>query len=75
VITFGVTIKLFLEDRPDYWIQLIGFVFGIGAMCGPFFVYMFELQTFKALSLAHIAILIMLWLYPLPNLDQQGSQS
>lgn len=74
VITFGVTIKLFLTDRPDYWIQLIGFFFGVGAMCGPLFVYVFELETFKVLGLAHIAVIICFIKYPLPDLNSQESQ-
>jgi NhaP-type Na+/H+ or K+/H+ antiporter len=41
VIIYGVTIKLFLEEKPDYWVQLLGFTFAIGAMCGPLFVYLF----------------------------------
>jgi hypothetical protein len=41
VILYGVVIKLFLDSRPDYYIQLIGFFFGVGAMCGPLLVVFF----------------------------------
>jgi fucose permease len=73
VITFGVTIKLFVTDRPDYFIQLIGFFFGVGAMCGPLFVYLFELENFKVLGLAHLTIILCFIKYPLPDLNSQQS--
>ncbi len=43
IITYSVIFSLFQNDNPDYWIQLIGFIFGIGAMAGPVLIMIFEL--------------------------------
>jgi hypothetical protein len=68
VIVYGVTFKLFLKENPDYWIQLIGFAFGFGAMCGPFLVAIFKLNTFIVLGFAHILALIALSQHNVPCL-------
>jgi fucose permease len=70
VISFAVVLRIFKGDRPEYWVQLIGFVFGVGAMCGPFIVTIFRLETFKALGFANIVTLAILISNPLPNLEE-----
>ena len=50
VIIYDVTFRLFLHEQPDYWVQLIGFIFGAGAMFGPILVAIFRLYTFAALA-------------------------
>jgi MFS family permease len=69
VIIYGATFHLFLNDEPDYWIQLIGFLFGVGAMFGPIFVAIFKLQTLRVLGLTELLIIWGLVKFPLPNLE------
>jgi hypothetical protein len=55
-------------EQPDYWIQLLGFVFAAGAMCGPFLVSIFKLNTFAVLGFAHILALVALSQFSVPCL-------
>lgn len=69
VVLYDVTHRLFADDRPDYWILLLGFSFGVGAMCGPFLVAMLGLLTFKVLSLTHLIGLFFMIKFPIPETD------
>ncbi len=41
ILTYLCIFEIFINDRQDYWIQLIGLFFGIGGLIGPFFVIYF----------------------------------
>lgn len=67
MLIYDITFKLFLKDEPDYWVQLLGFTFGVGAMCGPIIVAIFKLHTFKILALGEMIAIGAFLKYPLPN--------
>lgn len=41
VISLYATIKLFMEDQPEYWVQILEYFFVIGAFGGQFLVGVF----------------------------------
>lgn len=65
IIIYGVVFKIF-KDKPDFWIQLLGCVFGVGAFLGPYLVWLFKLETFKILGVMFAITLIFYTKYPLP---------
>ena len=67
VVLFDAIYRLFADDKPDYWILLLGFFFGVGAMCGPFLVALLGLSTFKVLSLMHLVALLLIVRFPIPE--------
>jgi hypothetical protein len=69
VVTYNSTIHLFLNDEVEYWIQLINFLFGVGAMSGPFLVFLSGLHAFKIIGLAHLFVVWLMLRNPLPDLD------
>lgn len=73
VIIYDVTFRLFLHDQPDYWVQLIGFIFGVGAMFGPILVAVFRLYTFAALAAIYLLTFLILLKFPIPDFTNEAS--
>lgn len=64
---YDLTFKMFIDDRSDYWVLLLGFSFGIGAMCGQFFVALFELSTYYVLAFSHVVAIMFITKCTLPQ--------
>lgn len=41
LIAFNITLKLFLDDEPEYWVQMLEFFFVVGSLLGQFVVAFF----------------------------------
>lgn len=43
--------KLFKNDQPDFWVQILHTVFGIGGLVGPFLVAIFGSRSYFILGI------------------------
>lgn len=73
VIIYAEVFQLYKTEDANFWIQWVGFMFGIGTMMSPIFVMIFKLNTMLVFAFAHIIIAIILLKYNLPELNQEKS--
>ena len=71
VIIYGALFKLFQSEGANK-IQMVAFLFGIGAMVGPLLVYLFQINTFKILAIFHLITIGSFLKYPLPELEKKN---
>jgi len=74
VIVYGLLFKLFQSNAADK-MQIMAFMFGVGAMIGPLFVILFKIRTFQILGISHLISIVIFWYYPLPDLDKSSNNS
>jgi len=65
-----LTFKLFANHHPEYYLQMLGFVFGIGAMSGPFLVMIFSMNTLSIIGILHLLAIPIFVKYKLPILNE-----
>ena len=64
----GITFQLY-PDSAAFYVQLRGFVFGVGAITGPLLVGVFELKTYVYLGLLMLLPVVFFLRYPVPNIN------
>ena len=70
ILTFSLTIKIFRNNNPEVWVVLLAIAFGTGANLAPLFAIWFELYSYKILSGLALLTLPILFLNPLPNVEE-----
>jgi MFS-type transporter involved in bile tolerance (Atg22 family) len=56
-ITSNISVlKLYGGDRPDFWVQLLHTLFGVGGLIGPFMAAIFGAKTYFVLGICLILI-------------------
>ena len=51
--------------------QIMGFIFGIGAMIGPIIVYIFQLKTFIIIGICQLLSIVSFMKHTLPEFDNK----
>lgn len=51
IVCNSCVIKLYANQKQDYWIQLLHTIFGVGGLLGPFLVSFFGLKSYFILGL------------------------
>lgn len=57
IILVSFNFSIFDSDQGTHNIQILGFVFGVGAMAAPFFTMLLELNTYILLAISCLLLI------------------